>query len=164
MLESLKLFCLIIFFCFCLFCSKHLRPCRKVFGLTKLNCNIWQPNPAERIPSPGTCTSAVVTRGNGNFGTSYCTKTYYFTSRANQLKNYLGLLCWKEVIVKGCWIRPHLKPSKTQKNRYGPKASTMITLCNFMSCVLFVGLHNLTELYLASRCAVFFFLTLKWYT
>lgn len=28
---------------------------------------------------------------------------------------------------------------------------------NFMSCVLFVGLHNLTELYLASRCAVFFF-------
>lgn len=27
----------------------------------------------------------------------------------------------------------------------------------------FVGLHNLTELYLASRCAVFF-LTLKWYT
>lgn len=26
-----------------------------------------------------------------------------------------------------------------------------------MSCVLFVGLHNLTELYLASRCAVFFF-------
>lgn len=26
-----------------------------------------------------------------------------------------------------------------------------------MSCVLFVGLHNLTELYLARRCAVFFF-------
>lgn len=26
-----------------------------------------------------------------------------------------------------------------------------------MSCVLFVGLHNLTELYLASRCAVWFF-------